>query len=100
MTTPLDPYAWMPVPGSGGDRFRLADSERGECRTCSAELVGFTFARVTGWLCPACDVEHFGELAKLGARHCATCEHTENEHWDTRFAPACAVLSCHCAGYK
>lgn len=95
----IDDFAWMPVRGTGGDRFRLADSKPGACATCGAELVGVTFARVTGYLCPECDREHFDELAELGARHCATCDHTELEHLEPRFAPRCGVLSCPCAEF-
>jgi len=97
---PLSAYASMPVPGSGGDRFRLADAKPGPCETCGEVLVGFTFGGASGWLCPACDVEHYGELEKLGARHCSGCDHTEHEHWEPRFAPRCAVLSCPCGRFQ
>lgn len=96
----IDDFAFIPVRGTGGEMFRAADAKPGACATCGAELVGFTFARHTGYLCPACDVEHADELAELGAQHCAICAHTEMEHLDPRFAPRCGVLSCPCAEFK
>jgi len=96
----LGDFAFIPVRGTGGERFRAANARAGACETCGAELVGFTFARHTGYLCLECDREHALELAELGAQHCATCTHTEMEHLDPRFAPRCGVLSCPCAEYK
>ena len=94
-------YTCIPKPGSGGELYRVAMSSGGTCDRCEGlELVAFTFARSSGWLCPSCDDEHAGELEKLGARHCSSCDHTEHEHSDPRFGPRCAVLSCPCAGFE